>query len=260
MSTAIIIIPARLASTRLPHKPLADIHGKPMIVRVLEQAQKAQLGPVLVACCGPEIAEVVRSGGGVAIETDPCLPSGSDRVVAALRSYDPEGQYDTIINLQGDLPTIDPGLIRTSLVPLENPEVDMATLCCEITDTQEINNPNVVKIATSHWTKGTKGTRGAVATSRAVYFSRLGVPANARVHYHHIGLYAYRRPALERFVELPPSFLETTEKLEQLRALEAGMRVDLALVAEIPPSVDTPEDLNHVREVVRVQEGMLYST
>ncbi len=241
MTQSIIVIPARLASARLPNKPLADIQGKPMIVRVMEQAQKANLGPVIVACCGAEIATVVRQAGGIAIETDPDLPSGSDRIVAALRHYDPERVYETVINLQGDLPTIDPLLIRASLAPLADPTIDIATLCCEIQDAAEVENPNVVKIATSPWVK-----QGGRDISRGIYFSRLAIPANAQTHYHHIGIYTYRRAALERFVSLPPSYLEITEKLEQLRALEAGMHIGVVLVEGMPQSVDTPEDLERL--------------
>lgn len=243
MSKSIIVIPARLASTRLPNKPLAQIQGKPMIVRVMEQAMKADLGPVIVACCGSEIASIVRQAGGIAIETDPYLPSGSDRIIEALRHYDPEGEYETVVNLQGDLPTIAPDLIRAALIPLQDPQADIGTLCCEIRDEFEANNPNVVKIATSRWVN-----KGQAVVARAVYFSRLPVPANARIHYHHIGIYAYRRQILERFVALPPSHLEVTEKLEQLRALEAGMRLDVTLTHSMPMSVDTPEDLEKVRE------------
>jgi 3-deoxy-manno-octulosonate cytidylyltransferase (CMP-KDO synthetase) len=241
MSQSIIIIPARMASSRLPNKPLADIQGKPMIIRVMEQAQKANLGPVVVACCGAEIAAVVRQAGGIAIETDPDLPSGSDRIVEALHHYDPAGIYETVINLQGDLPTIDPHLIQASLAPLTDPTIDIATLCCEIHDASEVTNPNVVKIATSAWVK-----RAGIAVSRGIYFSRLAIPANAQTYYHHIGIYTYRRAALERFVSLPPSYLETTEKLEQLRALEAGMHIGVVLVDGMPQSVDTPEDLARV--------------
>lgn len=243
MTKTIIVIPSRLASTRLPNKPLADINGKPMIVRVLEQAQQAQLGPVVVACCGSEIAEVVRAAGGIAIETNPHLPSGSDRIVEALRQYDPDGEYDTVINLQGDLPVIAPELIKASLVPLTNPSVDIATLCCEIQDKSDVDNPNVVKVATSYWAH-----QDGIAVSRGVYFSRLGIPANARLHYHHIGIYTYRRSSLEKFVSLPASYLETTEKLEQLRALEAGMHIGVVLIEGMPLSVDTPEDLERVKE------------
>lgn len=245
MSNPIIIIPARLASTRLPNKPLADILGKPMIVRVMEQALKANMGPVVVACCGSEIARVVRAAGGIAIETDPDLPSGSDRIVAALRHYDPDGIYDTVINLQGDLPTIDPTLISISVVPLANPNVDIATLACKILDQSEVQNPNVVKIATSQW-----HIQNGVNVSRGIYFSRLGIPANALDYYHHIGIYTYRRQVLERFVTLPPSYLEITEKLEQLRALEAGFRIEVALVNAMPQSVDTLEDLEQVCRMV----------
>lgn len=242
MTKTLIVIPARLASTRLPQKPLAIIHGIPMIVRVWQQALASGLGPVIVACCGPEIANVIRQAGGEAIMTDPHLPSGSDRIVAALNQFDPEGLYDTIINLQGDLPTINPGDIRTVMLPLANKAVDIATLGSRITNPHEIGNPNVVKIAMGCW-HPVKGGE----TARAIYFSRQAIPANAVEFYHHIGIYAYRRQALERYVRLPPSYLEKTEKLEQLRALEDGMRIDVAKLMRVPPSVDTSEDLEIVK-------------
>lgn len=242
MTKTLIVIPARLASTRLPQKPLAMIHGVPMIVRVWQQAVAANIGPVIVACCGPEIADIIRQAGGEAIITDPDLPSGSDRVVAALNQFDPTGSYDVIINLQGDLPTIDPDDIRKVMLPLANDAVDIATLGIKITDPSEITNPNVVKIAISAW-QGVEG--GEVA--RAIYFSRQAIPANAIDFYHHVGVYAYRRQALNRYVTLPPSYLEITEKLEQLRALEDGMRIDVAKLTTMPQSVDTPQDLENVK-------------
>ena len=242
MTKTITIIPARLASTRLPNKPLADINGKPMIIRVMEQAYKADLGPVLVACCGPEISNIVESHGGIAIGTDPNLPSGSDRIVEALRQYDPSNSYENIINLQGDLPLIAPTVIRASLIPITEYGFDIGTLGARINTQEDIQNPNVVKIATSAWEKCND-----LALAKAIYFSRLPVPANAESHYHHIGIYAYKRNALERFVSLPPSHLELTEKLEQLRALEAGMTIGVGLVDGVPLSVDTPEDLECVR-------------
>lgn len=242
MTKTLIAIPARLASTRLPQKPLALIHGIPMIVRVWQQAVAANIGPVIVACCGDEIADVIRKAGGQAIITNPDLPSGSDRVVAALKQFDPTGSYEVIINLQGDLPTIAPGDICKAMLPLANTKVDIATLGIKITDPLEIINPNVVKIATGSW-QAVEG--GEVA--RAIYFSRQAIPANAEEFYHHIGIYAYRRQALDRYVKLAPSYLEMTEKLEQLRALEDGMRIDVARLATIPQSVDTPEDLENVK-------------
>lgn len=235
----LIVIPARLASQRLPNKPLVDIKGIPMIVRVWQQAVKANVGPVIVACCGPEIREAIEAAGGIAIETDPELPSGSDRVMAAIQQFDPQNAYKIIINLQGDLPTIQPLDIQKSLVPLRNPLVDIGSLCAPITEAADIHNPNVVKIAAGAWQ-----TNDICSTSRAVYFSRQAVPANADIYYVHVGIYAYRRPILEAFMALPPSYLEITEKLENLRALEAGMRIDVALLDEIPQSVDTQEDLS----------------
>lgn len=242
MTKTLIAIPARLASTRLPQKPLVMIHGVPMIVRVWQQAVAAGLGPVIVACCGTEIADVIRQAGGEAIITDPDLPSGSDRIVAALNQFDPKGTYDTIINLQGDLPVMRPEEIRTVTLPLFNEAVDIATLGVEITEDQEISNPNVVKIAMGEWQSVVGGE-----VARAIYFSRQAIPANAKTFYHHVGIYAYRRQVLERYVRLSPSFLEQTEKLEQLRALEDGMRIDVARLLRVPPSVDTLEDLENVK-------------
>lgn len=246
MSKTIIVIPARLASTRLPNKPLADINGKPMIVRVMEQAVSANLGPVLVACCGSEIKDIVESNGGIAIETDPNLPSGSDRIIEALRQFDPDNSFDNIINLQGDLPLVQPELIRASLLPITNFGYDIGTLGAKIENSADINNPNVVKIAASAWQR-----HPDIVLAKAIYFSRLAVPANAQDHYHHIGIYAYKRSALDRFVNLPPSHLELTEKLEQLRALEAGMTIGVGLVEAVPLSVDTPDDLEQVRAILR---------
>ncbi len=245
MAQTIIVIPARLASTRLPNKPLADINGKPMIIRVMEQAYAANLGPVLVACCGSEIRSVVESHGGIALETEPNLPSGSDRIVAALRQYDPNGSYDQVINLQGDLPLIPPQDIKASLIPISEYGYDIGTLGAQIANGADIANPNVVKIATSAWQK-----HHDLAIARAIYFSRLPVPANADSHYHHIGIYAYKRLALERFVDLPPSHLEKIEKLEQLRALEDGMKIGVGLTQGVPLSVDTPEDLECVKTIL----------
>lgn len=240
----LVVIPARLDSTRLPDKPLADIGGIPMIVRVWQQAMAANIGPVIVACCGPQIRQAIQEVGGIAIETAPDLPSGSDRIMEAVRQFDPTGVYQIIVNLQGDLPTIPPSYLRTVLLPLEIPDVQIGSLCGAILEPEDIHNPHVVKIAIGAWREVDEITMG-----RAVYFSRLAVPANATTHYHHVGIYAYRRSCLEEFIALPPSFLEMIEKLENLRALEAGMRIDVALVPSIPQSVDTPEDLMKVRSL-----------
>jgi 3-deoxy-manno-octulosonate cytidylyltransferase (CMP-KDO synthetase) len=236
---SIIVIPARMASMRLPDKPLADIGGEAMIVHVMRRAEEADLGPVVVACAEDEIAEAVTRAGGTAILTDPDHASGSDRVFEALNKADPEGKYDAVINLQGDLPLIDPAAIRAALTPLADPEVDIATLGCVITDEEEKTDPNVVKIVLSAENGADQG--------RALYFTRATAPTGDGDLWHHIGIYAYRRAALARFVELPPSPLELRERLEQLRALEAGMRVGVALVDTVPFGVDTPADLERAR-------------
>jgi 3-deoxy-manno-octulosonate cytidylyltransferase (CMP-KDO synthetase) len=238
----IILIPARMKSTRLPGKPLADIGGVPMIVQVWRRAMEAGLGPVCVAAAEPEIAEAVTKAGGTAVLTDPDHPSGSDRIFEALRKADPAGKHDAIVNLQGDLPTIDPAIIRRVMEPLEDAAVDIATLAVEITRDAERSDPNVVKAVAAFG--------GGKTIARALYFSRATVPANQGPHYHHIGIYAYRRAALERFVTLPPSLLEKREKLEQLRALEAGMRIDVALVDTLPLGVDTPAELERARAIL----------
>ncbi|WP_032112512.1 3-deoxy-manno-octulosonate cytidylyltransferase [Candidatus Paracaedibacter symbiosus] len=246
MTKTLIVIPARLAAGRLPQKPLALIEGVPMIVRVWRQAMLANVGPVIVACCGEEIASVVRAAGGEAIITDPDLPSGTDRVVAAMNQFDAGSDYDIVINLQGDLPTIDPNDVRQVMLPFAEPEVDIATLAAKIEEASQITNPNVVKIATGTWRKVVDGQ-----VARAVYFSRQAIPANATEFYYHIGVYAYRKEALNRFVQRAPSYLEMTEKLEQLRALEAGMRIDVTRISQIPQSVDTPQDLERVVAMLR---------
>ena len=241
-SRPIIIIPARMASTRLPGKPLADIGGLPMIVRVLRQAEAAGIGPVAVACAEREIAEAVEREGGQAVLTRPDHPSGSDRIHEAVERLDPERHHDVVVNVQGDFPTIDPLTIRQALTPLADPTVDIATIACAIFDEAERVNPNVVK-AVAGFAPGRR-------VARALYFSRLPVPYGPGEHYHHIGLYAYRRAALSRFVSLPPGELERRESLEQLRALEAGMRIDIALVDAGPFGVDTPADLARAREIL----------
>ena len=239
---SIIVIPARMASSRLPGKPLADIGGEAMSVQVLRRAEEAQLGPVVVACAEPEIADVVEKAGGTAVLTDPDHASGSDRVFEALNIADPEGKYDAVINLQGDLPLIDPAAIRAALTPLANPDVDIATLGCVIVDEEEKTDPNVVKIVLS--------AEAGAHTGRALYFTRATAPTGEGDLWHHIGIYAYRRAALAKFVDLPPSLLEQRERLEQLRALEAGMRVDVALVDTGPFGVDTPADLERARAML----------
>jgi len=238
----IVLIPARMKSTRLPGKPLADIGGAPMIVQVWRRAMEAELGPVCVAAAEPEIVEAVTKAGGTAVLTDPQHPTGSDRIFEALRKADPAGKHDAIVNLQGDLPTIDPAMIRRVVEPLEDAAVDIATLAVEITREAERADPNVVKAVAAFG--------GGKTIARALYFSRATVPANQGPHYHHIGIYAYRRAALERFVALPPGLLEQREKLEQLRALEAGMRIDVALVDTLPLGVDTPAELERARAIL----------
>jgi len=236
----IIMIPARMASERLPGKPLADILGKPMIVQVWERAMEAKVGPVVVACAEPEIKAAIEAAGGQAVITDPKHPSGSDRISEALDSVDPNGHHKAVINVQGDLPTIDPDLIRASLLPLANGDADISTLVCEIIRDEERHNPNVVKAVVGFDPSNTSPWQ----TARALYFSRATVPANAGALYHHIGLYAYRRAALAAFVSWPPGILERREKLEQLRALEHGLRIDAVRVDTVPLGVDTREDLN----------------
>ncbi|MBY0463279.1 MAG: 3-deoxy-manno-octulosonate cytidylyltransferase [Alphaproteobacteria bacterium] len=237
MPRPIIVIPARLASTRLPNKPLVEIQGKPMILRVWEQAMAADIGEVVVACCGAEIADIITEAGGKAILTNPNHPSGTDRIHEAVRSRSNLSKDTIIVNLQGDLPTVSKESLRAVLEPLQNSKVDIGTLAVPISDPKQIENPNVVKIALT-FVKPNIG--------RALYFSRSPIPYGATEYYHHIGIYAYRMSSLERYVSLEPSLLEQTEKLEQLRALEDGMRIDVGIVGEIPHSVDTKEDLEAV--------------
>jgi 3-deoxy-manno-octulosonate cytidylyltransferase (CMP-KDO synthetase) len=234
----IILIPARLGSTRLPNKILADIAGRSMIAHVLERAMKAGLGPVAVACGEPAIADAVKAAGGRAILTDPALPSGSDRIFAALSVLDPEGRHDVVINLQGDFPTVAPADIAAALAPLAA-GFDIGTLVTPITDAEEAAAPSVVKCACAF-------AEGAEVAA-ALYFSRAAIPAGPGPLWHHVGIYAYRRAALARFVALPPSGLERRETLEQLRALEAGLRIGVARIAAGPRGIDTPADLAAVR-------------
>ena len=238
----IVLVPARMASTRLPGKPLADIHGEPMIVHVWRRAEEAGIGPVVVACAETEIAEAVTAAGGHAVLTRPDHPSGSDRVFEALGTFDPEGRYDVVVNLQGDLPTIDPEVVRAALRPLNEPSVDIATLVAPIADAAERDDPNVVKAVVA--------APADTDVGRAIYFSRCAVPWGDGPLFHHIGIYAYRRDALARFVRLPPGVVEQRERLEQLRALENGMRIDAARVDTVPFGVDTPGDLARARDLL----------
>ncbi len=239
----IIVIPARLAATRLPDKPLLNIAGLPLIVQVWKRAQEAAIGPVLVACADPEIAQAVTAAGGSAVLTDPDLPSGSDRIHAALEIADPDRRHDAVINLQGDLPTIAPAVITATWALLADPTVDIGTAAAPISDAAEITDPNVVKPILDLATP-------AATQARALAFSRAPVPWGDGPHFHHIGLYAYRRDALDRFVATPPSLLEQREKLEQLRALSLGLRIDVALVADVPLGVDTAADLAVARRAL----------
>ena len=238
----ILLIPARMASTRLPNKPLAEIAGVPMIVRVWARAMAAGLGPVVVAVAEPEIARAVEQAGGRAVMTDPAAPSGSDRIWEALTKADPAGRHDVVINLQGDLPALDPEQIKTVARALETSGADIATLAAPIDNAADETNPAVVKAVVAWDADGRQG--------RALYFTRASAPAGDGTLWHHIGIYAYRREALESFVALPPSPLETREKLEQLRALEAGMSICVARVDEAPLSVDTPQDLERARKLL----------
>jgi 3-deoxy-manno-octulosonate cytidylyltransferase (CMP-KDO synthetase) len=235
----VILIPARLASTRLPNKPLADIAGEAMIVHVWRRAMEADLGPVYVACAEAAVAEAVEAAGGKAVMTDPDLPSGSDRIQDALRTVDPQRAFDAVINIQGDSPTLDSALPRAAMAALADPAVDIATIACPITDDAERSDPNVVKAVVSAEPGATHG--------RALYFTRAQAPGGAGPLYHHEGLYVYRRAALERFVRLPQSPLEKRERLEQLRALEAGMRIEVVFVDSLPLGVNTPADLEQAR-------------
>lgn len=238
--SVLVLIPARMASTRLPGKPLADIAGRPMIVHVARRAAESGLGRVVVATDSSEVADAVRRAGFEATMTRADHQSGSDRIFEALGGVDPAGNIETVVNVQGDLPTIDPADIRAALRPLDDPAVAIATLAVEIVRDEEKTNPNVVKVVGSP----------AGSRMRALYFTRATAPWGEGPLWHHVGLYAYRRAALERFVALPPSPLEKRERLEQLRALEAGMRIDAEIVDAVPLGVDTPEDLARARELI----------
>ena len=240
MPQTLVLIPARMASTRLPGKPLADIHGLPMIVHVVRRAQEAKIGEAVVATDSEAVATAVEKAGGRAIMTRADHASGSDRIHEALQALDPERRVEIVVNVQGDLPTIDPSEIRASLAPLKDAAVDISTLAAVIHDPAELTNPNVVK---AH------GRPVAPTRMHAITFTRANAKGSGP-HYHHIGLYAYRRAALERFVALPPSENEKRERLEQLRALDAGMRIDIAVVDTVPLGVDTPEDLDKARAML----------
>jgi 3-deoxy-manno-octulosonate cytidylyltransferase (CMP-KDO synthetase) len=241
MADVLILIPARMAATRLPGKPLADIGGEPMIVHVLRRAQAARIGPVVVATDSAEIAAIVEKAGGRAVLTEAGHASGSDRIFEALGKVDSPGNAKIVVNLQGDLPTLEAATIAAALRPLADGAVDIATLAAEIKSAREHADPNVVKVV---------GTPVAPSRLRALYFTRATAPTGEGPLYHHIGLYAFRRAALERFVKLPPSPLERRERLEQLRALEAGMRIDVEIVDAVPLGVDTPEDLEKARAML----------
>lgn len=240
MST-LVLIPARMASTRLPGKPLADIAGMPMIVHVARRAAETGLGRVVVATDTDEIAQAVEAHGFEAVMTRADHETGSDRIFEALKTLDPQGKVEIVVNIQGDLPTLDPGIAAAALRPFEDRQVDIATLGVEIVREEEKTNPAVVKIV---------GSPLSPSRMRALYFTRSTAPWGEGPLYHHVGLYAYRRSALERFVALAPSALERREKLEQLRALEAGMRIDVEIVDSVPLGVDTPEDLERARTIL----------
>ena len=240
-STILILIPARMQATRLPGKPLKNIAGEPMIVHVWRRACEANCGPVVVATDDEAIAGAIAKVGGEAIMTRADHPSGSDRICEALEKYDPDKKFNTVINLQGDLPVLDPEIVRQCAALLSDDEVDISTLVAEITDESEKTNPNVVKMV---------GTKISETRQKALYFTRATAPYGDGPLYHHIGIYGYKRQSLERFITLPPSPLEMREKLEQLRALEAGMRIDVAIVETHPLGVDTPEDLEKARKIL----------
>jgi 3-deoxy-manno-octulosonate cytidylyltransferase (CMP-KDO synthetase) len=241
MMNPIVLIPARMSSTRLPGKPLAEIHGEPMIAHVWRRAVEADVGPVLVATDDARIVAAVEAVGGRAVLTRPDHASGSDRIFEAVGGFDSAGRFDVVVNVQGDLPTIEKSAVRAAVGPLSDRNVDIATLATEIVRAEDRDDENVVKAV---------GTEVGPRRLRALYFTRAKAPWGDGPLYHHIGLYAYRREALARFVALPPSPLERRERLEQLRALEAGMRIDIALVDVAPLGVDTPEELQRARRML----------
>ncbi len=245
----LILIPARLSASRLPNKPLLDICGEPMIVHVWRRAIEADLGPVIVATDHADIAAAVRQAGGEAVMTRPEHPSGTDRIAEALSTIDPAGTHEVIVNFQGDLPTVSPHVVRETARLLDDAAVDIGTPVAVIADVREAAASSVVKMV---------GSQSGAGRFRALYFTRATAPWGEGPLYHHIGLYVWRRSALERFVALPPSALELREKLEQLRALEAGMRVEAVVVDDVPLGVDTPADLERARELVGRKQGLLF--
>ena len=246
LNSVLVLIPARMASTRLPGKPLADICGLPMIVQVAMRAREAAIGRVVVAVDDSQVFDTVAAAGFEVVMTSKDHQSGSDRIFEALTKVDPQAKATIVVNVQGDLPTIDPETIRAALRPLDNATTDIATLTVEITDEEEKTNPNVVKVV---------GSPLSQSRLRGLYFTRATAPYGKGPLYHHIGLYAYRRTALERFVSLGPSTLEKRESLEQLRALEAGMRIDAEIVDTVPLGVDTPADLEKARRILAVKSN-----
>ena len=242
MPNTLVVIPARMQATRLPGKPMVDIAGAPMIVQVWRRAVAAKAGRVVVATDAREVKAAIEAAGGEAVMTRADHASGSDRIREAIETLDPDARADVIVNLQGDLPTLEPHLVAACIAPLADPATDIATLAAEIVEEEERNNPNVVKVVGSPLPQAGR--------LRALYFTRATAPYGDGPLYHHIGIYAYRRAALERFVSLQPSPLENREKLEQLRALEAGMRIDVAVVDTVPLGVDTPADLERARRLL----------
>ena len=242
MASPIIIIPARMGSVRLPGKPLAPIGGRAMVLHVHDRAIASGIGPVVVACAEPEVADAVRAAGGIAVMTDPSLGSGSDRVHAACEAFDPGRRFDVVVNLQADLPTIGPADIAAVLGPLADPAFEIATLVAPVLSEGEARSVSVVKAACVFG--------DGQAAAMAPYFSRAPVPSGAGPLWHHVGIYAFRRPALDRFVRLPESGLERRERLEQLRAIEAGMRIGCARIASAPFGVDTQADLERARKAL----------
>ncbi|TVQ34327.1 MAG: 3-deoxy-manno-octulosonate cytidylyltransferase [Geminicoccaceae bacterium] len=244
MSTSpsvLVVIPSRLAATRLPRKPLIDLAGEPMILHVWRRGVEAAIGPVVVAAADPEIAFAVEAAGGNAVLTDPDLPSGTDRVLAAVDELDPGRTVDLVVNLQGDMPEVDPAYLALALAPVIEDGCDIGTLVVPTDDAAERDDPNCVKAVVSF--TDAEQTRG-----QALYFTRAAAPSGAGPLYHHVGIYGFSRDALERFCDLPPSPLERRERLEQLRALEAGMRIGVRSVPVAPPGIDTPEDLAAARK------------
>jgi 3-deoxy-manno-octulosonate cytidylyltransferase (CMP-KDO synthetase) len=235
-----------MASTRLPGKPLADICGLPMIVQVAMRAKEAAIGRVVVAVDDQRVFDAVAEAGFEVIMTGGHHQSGSDRIHEAMTKIDPEGRAKIIVNVQGDLPTIEPETIRASLRPLDDEAVDIATLTIEIDNEEDKTAPHIVKVV---------GSPLSETRLRGLYFTRATAPYGKGPLYHHIGLYAYRRPALERFVTLGPSVLELRESLEQLRALEAGMRIDAEIVETVPLGVDTPADLEKARRILAARQA-----